>query len=184
MNSRIWRWAVCGLVLLPIGGCGIAADVLNTGFLTGLGLDTATIIPPQGSIIVAFNNTTKFPALFSAWESVDPVNLKRSSKNFSVEADGGQVKNQVLDCPIGAIAPGSLGANFTPEAQAAVVTVTDAQGAVTTTTVDYNGQPLESGIAYACGDVIEITLSQVTQASTTGQAQQSFAITVQVIPGR
>ncbi len=180
---RIGRWLMCGLAALPLSACAIPADLLNPDLLTGLGLDVATIIPPQGKIIVAFNNTTAFPAEFMAWESVDPVNFQRSSRNFTVVAQGHEVKNTVLDCPVGAISPGSLGATFTPDAMAAVVLVTDAQGAATVVDVQYAGQPLTSGVAYTCGDVIEISLAETAQGTGT-QQQQSFAITVRVIPGR
>lgn len=173
--NRIGRWLLCGLVLVPAGGCAVVSDVLSPGLLAQLGFDPATIVAPQGTVIVAFNNQTQFPADFFAFESVDARDLTRSSRNFSVHVDPNQVRNEVIDCPVGLISPGSLGATFAISTQA--VDVLAAGGAAAQ--VAYAGQPLENGTAFVCGDIIEIRL--VAAAGGTQQQNQAYQLIVQVI---
>jgi len=187
-KTRLVRGLMLGMMLAPVASCGIPADLLNPGFLVGLGLDPATVIPQQGSVIVAFKNSTTHTATFYAFESVSAIKLGQSSRNFSVDVGPSEVKNEVLDCPVGLISPGELAADFTPDTRAAVVhVVTTAQQTQTQNEVDvaYTGDPLTSGSAYTCGDVIEIELSAAA-GGTNGQTanQQQFVLTVQVIPGR
>ena len=84
-----WERIVCvlagGVVLLAVGACGIVSDLLAPGLAQEIGLDPASIKPQQGTVIVAFNNTTRYPATFFAYESADAVNLARSSRNFSAD---------------------------------------------------------------------------------------------------
>ncbi len=178
--KRGWVWLAGAVLLLPIGGCTILSDLLAPSLPLQLGLDPSTISPQQGVVLVAFNNTTQFPATFFAFEAANAQNLSASARNFSALVDAGQQQNEVLDCPVGVVAPGSLSATFTPETLAATVAGT----AGTTTTVAqvaYAGPLLEAGHAYTCGDLIEITLSST---GGTGGAQAGYAISVRVIPGR
>ncbi len=184
---RLWRWLVLGGMLAPLAGCTVLGDLLNTSFLVDLGIDPATVVPSQGTIIVAFKNSTQFAATFSAFESRDALDPTLFSKNFSVEVEGGAVKNEVLDCPVGLVSPGTLGADFAPDtAQAAIVQVVNTGQQQTTVTMEdvaYGGEPLVSGVAYTCGDVISIELQATTTTGQTGN-QQQFRLVVQVIPGR
>ncbi len=186
--ARSWRWVILGLMLVPIGGCGVIVDVLNPGLLVDLGLDPATIIPQPGTVIVAFHNTTPYTATFFAYESVDTVDLSQSSHNFSTVVGADEVKNEVLECPVGQIAPGSLAADFTPDTLAAAVRVVTADQQTQTVElvdVEYAGDPLVSGIAFTCGDLVELRLVVATTAADNqGGTQQQFRMVVQVIPGR
>jgi hypothetical protein len=49
--------------------------------------------------------------------------------------------------------------------------------------VAYPGGLLTSGQVYSCGDVVEIGVSQVATTDSSGNAVQSYVITVRVIPG-
>jgi hypothetical protein len=141
-----------------------------------LGFDPATIKPQQGVVLVAFNNTTTFSAEFLAYEIGNVRNAAGSSRNFSAVVDAGQQWNEVLDCPVARISPGTLGANLQVDSTA--VTVAGA-GAAAGTTVTYDGPPLDSGNAYTCGDLIEIRLSNTGSADT-----PTFVVSVRVIRGR
>ena len=168
----------CGLVLLAGGGCGLVGDLFAPQFAQEFGLDPATIKPQQGTVLVAFDNTTRFPATFFAYESVDAQDLTRSSRNFSADVAAGKVANEVLDCPVGLISPGSLGSNFAVDRTAVILAGTVGTTA-TGTTLLYAGNPVISGSSFSCGDVIEIRLS------ATGAADQPvFTVSVRVIPGR
>ena len=166
---------LCGLLALPSGGCAILADALDPNLAVMLGLDPATISPQRGTIIVAFDNTTRFAAEFFAFESVEPepADYVVDSRNFSVQVPAGQVRNEVLSCPVGAISPGSLDASFAPQTLAVQVT-TDTE----VTDVEYTGQALQAGTAYSCGDVIEIRLVATGTATA-----QTYSISVRIIPG-
>ena len=176
-----WERRVCvlagGVVLLAVGACGIVSDALAPGLAQQIGLDPASIKPQQGTVIVAFNNATRFPATFFAYASADAVDLTRSSRNFSADIAAGKVGNEVLDCPVGRIAPGSLTSTFTVDGVAATLAgVAGSTGAVAI--VGYAGNPVISGSSFNCGDVIEIRLS----AGGTADAP-TFVISVRVIPG-
>jgi hypothetical protein len=165
------------MVLLVVGACGLVSDALAPGLAQQIGLDPASIKPQQGTVIVAFNNTTRYPATFFAYQSADATDLTRSSRNFSADIAAGKVGNEVLDCPVGLISPGSLSSAF------AVDTVAATLGGVAGSTaadaiVGYAGNPVISGSGFSCGDVIEIRLS----GGGTVEAP-TFAITVRVIPG-
>jgi hypothetical protein len=166
-----------GVVLLAVGACGLVSDALAPGLAQQIGLDPASIKPQQGTVIVAFNNTTRYPATFFAYQSADATDLTRSSRNFSADIAAGKVGNEVLDCPVGLIAPGSLDSTFNPAGVAASLAGV-AGSTVALAEVAYFGNSVISGSSFSCGDVIEIRLSAggTTEAPT-------FAITVRVIPG-
>ncbi len=175
MLDRAWLGLLCGLLVLPAGGCGIITDVFDVGLAAQFGLDPASIRPSQGTVIVAFRNATNVPVTFLAWRSADTVDLTRDSRNFSVEVQAGEVGNEVLDCPVGIISPGSLSATYAPDTVGATITTTGAA-------VAYGGTMLVSGQAFSCGDVIEIRVSPGT--STGEDAAAQYVITVRVIPGQ
>jgi hypothetical protein len=174
--KRRWIWWIGIVLALPVGGCAVLSDILAPSLPLQLGIDAATITPQEGVVLVAFNNTTPSQATFFAFEAINAQNLSAGSRNFSRLVDGGTQQNEVLDCPVGVVAPGSLSATFEPQTLAA--TVASTSGTTTNlTSVQYTGPVLEAGSAFSCGDMIEITLSP-----TGGQA--GFAITVRVVPGR
>jgi len=179
--KRGWVWLTAALLLLPVGGCTVLSDLLAPGLPLQLGLDPRTITGDQGVVLVAFNNTTQFPATFFAFGAQNAQDLTKGSRNFSAVVDAGAQQNEVIDCPVGAIAPGSLSSTFQPQTLAA--TVVGTSGTTTANAaVEYAGPLLVSGNAFICGDMIEITLSS-TGATTTG-SQSNFAISVRVVPGR
>jgi hypothetical protein len=176
-----WERMVCVLAgsvaLLALGACGLVSDALAPGLAQQIGLDPASIKPQQGTVMVAFNNTTRYPATFFAYLSVDATDLTRSSRNFSADIAAGKVGNEVLDCPVGLISPGALDSAFSPSGVAA--SVAGVAGSTTALAeVAYTGNPVISGSSFSCGDVIEIRLAAggTTESPT-------FAITVRVIPG-
>jgi len=181
VKRRALKWLMGGLLVGAVCGCTMIVDAFAPGLATNLGLDPATIKPTQGVVLVSFNNTTRFPTEFFAYEmgAQDSPNTWRS---FSAEVAGGEVQNEVLDCPVEVISPGSVGADLSIDTTAAVGggTATTGTGTETVTfTVAYEGPPLVSGRTFTCGDVIEIRLSQ------TGTADQAdFVVSVRVIPGR
>jgi hypothetical protein len=179
-KNQAWRTKIVfvllllGVAVLPAGGCAVVGDLLDPGLAVALGLDPATIKPQQGVVIVAFDNTTRYPAQFFAFESLRADDLTQSSRNFSAEVPAGQVQNEVLDCPVGLIIPGSMGDNFAYDSTAVIVTGPDFAEIK-----PYNGPPLLSGSSYSCGDLVEIRLSPPP-----GGGEQGFVVTVRVIPGR
>lgn len=175
---RRWVWLGGALLVLPLGGCALVSDMIAPSLPLQLGLDPATVTPQQGVVVVAFNNTTQFPAEFYAYEAPNAQNVSSSSRNFSAQVDAGKQQNEVLDCPVGVISPGSLNASFQPDSTAVTVAGTaGTQGVVAT--VAYTGPALEVSKAYSCGDLIEIRLS-----ATGTTDQPTFAVSVRVIPGR
>jgi hypothetical protein len=178
MTRRSVRWAAAGVVgftlLLPLG-CGFVTDLFNPSFFSNVGLDPNTIFPAKGVVIVSFTNNTDAPAFFLAYESVNALDLTVHSKNFSVQVDPGENGNQVLECTVALISPGSLGADFKVDDVAAIVATAGG-----TTDVTYTAAPLEEGRDYRCGDVIDIELFPVAGGTGTTAAYQ---ITVRVIPG-
>jgi len=165
-------WLGVGLSLLLVSGCGLVSDIFDPGLASQIGLDPAIIRPQQGTIIVAFNNTTRYPAVFYGAWSLDAQDLTQKSRNFSVEVPAGSVRNEVLECPVGLITPGSFEADFSYNNLAALVTAPGA-GEVT-----YSGGPLLNGSSFLCGYVIEVRLYSIG----TGE-NATYGVTVQVIPG-
>lgn len=175
VSTRAWDPAwVGGLLLVVAGGCGLLADFFDPSLADRLGLDPAFLNPQQGTVIVAFNNTTRSPAAFSAYWSRDARDLTRHARNFGVDVPAGSVRNEVLECPVGQFSPGTLGADFSRSRGAVVV-----QTATGFETIDYPGPELTVGDGFACGDVIEVRLSAIG----TGEAV-TYSVSVRVIPGR
>lgn len=170
-----WVCVVCGLLLLPVGGCTILADALDPNLALELGLDPATITGQQGVILVSFVNNTRNPATFYAFEVANANTASSSARNFSLQVSGGDVSNEVLYCPVGLFGPGELDASLTPAFDQAAV-VSEDEGDVE---VAYAGGVLQSGDAYQCGDVIEIGLSTIVV-----DEDETYVVTVQVIPGQ
>ncbi|MFH1746286.1 MAG: hypothetical protein ABIG44_04505 [Planctomycetota bacterium] len=170
---RILAAAVGGVMLLMAGGCVIAADALNPAFFSGLGFDPNTIFPPSGTIIVTFTNNTNAPATFYAFESADAVDLVADSRNFSVEVQPGETRNEVLTCPVGMFSPGILGADLSIDNTAADVQATGGAGTAT-----YDGVPLVEDTDFSCGDVIDVQL-YIVGAVDSG----AYLVTVRLIPG-
>jgi len=160
---------LCSLALLTAVGCVIAADALNPAFFSGLGLDPGTIFPPTGVVIVAFTNYTSSPAVFYAFESPKVQDLT-GARSFYVAVDPGQTRNEVLECPVGLLSPGSLGEDYSVSSVAATVIAAGAD-------VAYNGSALVGSSDFVCGDVIDIALSPAA-------GENAYLISVRVLPGQ
>jgi len=175
VRKRGWVWWMVVVLLLPVGGCAVLSDLLAPGLALELGLDPRTITGDQGVVLVAFNNTTQFPATFYAFAAINAEDLTAGSRNFSAVVDPGEQQNEALDCPVGALAPGSLDATFQVDTLAATVAGTAGTETVNAA-VAYEGPLLVSGNAFVCGDMIEITL--------VATGDDTFAVSVRVVPGR
>jgi hypothetical protein len=176
IRSSTRKLAIIGLAVPLLSGCVVLSDVINPNLLVSLGFDPNTILPPTGTVIVVFNNQTQFPVTFYAFQAQEPNDLRVDAANLSLTVDPNATRNDVLDCPVGVISPGVLDNDFNPDPLAATV-FTGQQGV----DLNYAGAPLLSGRDYTCGDVIEI---RVTAGAAGGDAQQAFAVTVRVLPGR
>ncbi|MCC6359758.1 MAG: hypothetical protein IT450_13515 [Phycisphaerales bacterium] len=170
-RTHRWFLPVAGLGLL--GGCAIPLDLLNTGLASNLGFDAFSISPPEGRVIIAFNNQTGLEAgFFVAYSesASDPtLNVKTIFADF-VAPD--EVRNRVIDCPTGVVTPGDPGGNGDIAAF-----VNDGDQGVE---IAYAGEPLVPGRDFNCGDVIEIRLVQIG----TGTDEANFALQIRVYPGR
>jgi hypothetical protein len=169
----------------------VLGDLFDSSFLSSLGLDPALVSSSNGTVIVVFSNETTAPAQFFAFEQADASDPNRGARNFTQEVPAGQTRNEVLECPLGIVGPGTLDATFNPDTVGATVFTTTAgtAGGGTTTNavdVDYAGSVLFSGTDFHCGDVIKITLKQTTTGTTTGGGQQQtqFTLSVELLPGR
>lgn len=167
-QSRLVRRLACGVMLLPLCGCVIVSDLFAPGLLP-------VASTSQGVIIVAFNNTTRYPAEFIAYEAVDSSDLSRGARVFSLEVGSGEVGNEVLECPVEEISPGGLDESFGRTTNAVIVTTDEGQ-----TQVQYTGPALESP-DFGCGDVIEIRLNSAVTGGEDGGTE--FSLLVRVIPG-
>lgn len=163
---------VAGL-LLP-SGCAVGADILNPDLFSQFGLDLESVTGDSGVVIVAFNNTTNASVTFYAFAAPNRQDVS-GARNFSLQVDPLSVGNEVLDCPVAVIAPGTLQADFSTDGVAALIQTEDAE-----TTVNYAGQPLLSGTAFTCGDVVEVRL--VSTTAGTGDNVE-YSILVRRIPG-
>ncbi len=171
-----WRGVVAGLATLAIGGCTLATDLVNPTLASTLGLP-GTQGGERGVVLMAFNNRTRFPAVFLAFEAKDERDPS-SARNFLVEVQPGEVANEIIECPVAVLGPGSVGADFALDTAAAFVAAGQ-----NVATVTYAGGPLFSGTAFRCGAVIEVQL--VATATGGGdQQEQNLRIVVRVIPGR
>src|ERR1051326_275006 len=113
MRRQSWVQASALGLLCILGGtgCPVAADFFNPNVFGTIGIDPNTVKPPQGTVIVLFKNNTQSPAVFTAFESSTITNFTtQNSRNFSVGVEAGQSQNEVLDCPVRIITPGSFDA--------------------------------------------------------------------------
>lgn len=166
VRNRNVRYLAAALLCLPLGGCSIVLDIFDPGLFPTQG--------GQGVVIVAFNNMTRFSAQFLAFESKDSQDLTRGARNFTADVQAGEVSNEVLDCPVELLSPGSLDAGFTRATVSAVVMTDSGQQEVS-----YTG-PVLITPDFRCGDLIEFRLISTGGG---GDAAEEFRISVQVIPG-
>ncbi len=166
-TARLALWCAIGLFPM-LGGCVVAADLINPSTLQLLGLNIDTIRPRPGNIIVVFENNTDQPAIFAAYRQSDEDEIS-TAFSFIVEADPMDTSNEVVACPVGLV---SLGA---PNAMGETL---GAQ--IGGTAVNYSGDPLQEGVDFVCGDVIVFTANPIAA----GDMNQTFEITARVIPGR
>jgi len=179
-NRVVWG-LLATVLLVPLSGCMIAADLINPDFWGQIGIDSALISQPEGTIIVVFNNQTSTTAYFQAFVLPDATDVTRNSRNLAAQVNGGDLRNEVIDCPIELIAPGSLASDYSINTVGATLTVVDDQQTATTVQVEYDtALALQEGVAFQCGDVIEIRLSQTGAA----EAEDQFLLTMSVIPGQ
>lgn len=164
------RWIAFLLIptLIGAGGCGLATDLFNPDFFNALGFDAATIVPPEGKVIVAFQNNTVQTANFAA--AYAETAASPSELVFGLGMEGGEVRQMVIDCPVAFLAPGGFG----DDGQVAAVVEVGAEGAQ----IAFTGQALASGVDFTCGDVILIELVQVGGAGD----EAAFQLQVSVIP--
>lgn len=170
-RGRMLSVCLIGLLSVVVGGCAVAADLINPALFEQLGLDASIFKPTQGVVLVVFNNTTGSTATFYAYSAKNAANLTQGSRNFSVTVPNGEVRNEAVECPIDVISPGQIG-----DTGGTAANVNDGG---TNTTVTYAGGALFSGTSFQCGDVIEVRLVQ----TATGTAN-AFEIRVRVIPGQ
>lgn len=153
-------------MLVPMLGCIVAADVLNPDFLSAVGLDPATVIPSEGRLLVAFQNSTQATADFRALLSEDfSSNAAEQTQVIAIGVAASETRTLVIDCPVG---------DFLPLEVLVVVS----EGAATQ--VQFVGTPLRSGVDFRCGDVIEMSVVQFTDA----EGNVTYRIEAQVLPGR
>ncbi len=165
-----YRWLALAALMTTSGGCTIPLDLFNPALFGQLGLDPNTLRPPTGSLIVFFENNTELPVAFFAYESVNPADLTQDTRNFVVQVDPNESRNEVLECPVQLISLGTV------DQEGGVGTV----GATVLTDggqmdVEYTGVALESGVTYRCGDVIAVSLND---------AGGVFTLAVRILPGR
>jgi hypothetical protein len=174
-NLRVAFAASALLVLAPLTGCQIPADLINPDLITSLGFDVESISPSAGRIVVAFNNEASSPADFFIAVSDDPADPLSNVIGAPVtNVAAGETVNRVFDCPVGVITPGLPNAEGTT-GTAAINVQTGAGIAVL-----YNGSTIVSGRDFRCGDVVEIRLVQTGD----GAAAADYAIVVTIRAGR
>lgn len=172
-KSTIAKLMSLALIVLPLGGCQIAGDLVSPGFLAGIGVDPDSVGGLQGRVVVAFNNTTQFDAqFFVVAADADLLTFQEAS----AEVGGGEAGNAVFNCPVDVLFPGAVTGDANAPAGAAVEVTTPA-GIVP---VAYAGVLIESGRDYQCGDVVEIRLVQTGQAATAAD----FNILITIRAGR
>ena len=178
MTSRVLR-TVATITGLCFGtlGCAIATDLINPAALSALGLDPATIIPPEGRALVTFNNMSSLSAIFVIAVSDNPGDPTSNAQTiFSEILQPNQAQTASLDCPVGVLTPGTPAADFSTGTTAVFVAAGDDGVEVT-----YNGAPLIFGTDFVCGDLVEMRLVQTGNDATMAD---SFQILMRVIPGR
>lgn len=172
-SCRLGGLVGVALSLVPTTGCLLASDVVNPNLLAAFGLDPTMIRGAQGSVLVTFNNTTDFTADFFVLASDSSTDA--SSNAFLVpglDVLAGELRTQVVDCPIGALTPASFDAAGAVSAVAVRVTAADQVVDVT-----YDGSPLQSGDEFICGDLIEVRLIDAGTAEDV-----AFQLLIRVIP--
>jgi hypothetical protein len=173
-NLRVAYAAAALFGLAPLCGCQIPADIINPEFLTNLGFDAATIRQSAGRVIVAFNNEARNPAVFFIAVSEDPANPLVNVVGIPAEVAAGETVNRVLDCPVGAVAPGPPQEDG--EGGGDAILVQTGAGLA----IPYNGSSIVSGRDFVCGDVIEIRLVQTGD----GDAAEDYEIVVTIRAGQ
>ena len=174
LGVRLLATVILAGVLSCSLSCTIAADALNPSFFSALGIDPGTIFPSAGTIIVSFENRTTSPATFYAFEAAGPLSSEPEARNFSVVADAGGTRNEVLDCPVSVISLGVLDAAYASDGIGAVVISDGGEVEVT-----YAGSDLVSGQEFTCGDVVDVILTEQG-----GTDNEQYLLSVRVIPGR
>lgn len=166
------------LGLTGLLGCAIATDLVNPDLIRGLGLDTNIISPSQGTVIVVFENSTSVTAgmCVAEYPTADPNSLQTACQTV----DPGTTKNYVFQCPITTIIPGIGTTAADPNATSAGTGAATVVNGTSATDINYTGSPLNSGVEFHCGDVIQITLVQTSTTSGT-TSTTSYAIQVQVL---
>jgi hypothetical protein len=160
------------------GGCMIASDVINPAFLTGLGFDPQTVVPPQGRVVVTFQNATDFNASFASAFSRFPYGDDAVIEFMIAENVGpDEERNSVLDCPVAVISPAPDIDQFGEVGVGVAAIVATAEGVVE---VAYNGSPLLNNSDFVCGDVVVIRLLQTGAAG----GENDFRFQVERLPGR
>lgn len=176
--TRTGKSATVALAAILLTGCGIVADSLNPNFFQQFGIDLGPLTGSGGTVLVSVVNDTNQLVTLSFYTAADATDPSRGAQNYAVTGvAAGGIANRVLECPVGQLSPGVLDNNFEPVLESAVV-------AGDGSTAAYAGAPLLAGADFACGDVVEFRVSPLTGSGAGDDANQEYAITVRVIPGR
>jgi hypothetical protein len=176
-RPRLLALGACSLLLTPVLGCALAADLINPDFLRQVGFDPATIVPASGKVVVAFTNDTSESATFYAYVAEEALGDQvTAGANLTSEVASGMTRSEAVDCPFEFMAPGVLGAGFSVSTDAVVL-----GGATTQEAIAYEGTPLVMGVDFVCGDLIEIRL---IETGADDETDVQYALRVQVYPGR
>lgn len=188
-RKRVSRLLVLGLTLAPLCGCFVVSDLLNPDLVNALGGDTQAISRSEGVVIVAFNNATSHAVQFFAFMTPGRTDLDADrlsaglyptgARSFSTYVDARKVGNEVLECPVGQVMPGTLAPDYSIETLGAVVYEASDSG-TETIDVEYAGVAAKLGTAFVCGDVIEIRLDAVAAEGD----DVNYVLSIQVIPGQ
>ena len=183
MSGRLLRFSSaigCATLLLSLAGCAMVTDLINPSFLSTLGVDPATVIRPQGRVVIAFQNSTVATVDFGATVASSLTALESSTDYvYARDVAPNETRTMVVDCPAPVIMPiapigGTMATAIGQGAEVEGSTVED-----TTFVVVYAGAALEEGRDYECGDVVEVRVLQ------TGDVEElETSIRVQVLPGR
>ncbi|MBK8915764.1 MAG: hypothetical protein IPM64_14420 [Phycisphaerales bacterium] len=174
MRRNLSRWMA--LVAASAGtlslGCAFATDIFNPGLLSSVGLDPARFLPAPGSVVVAFTNNLPVGVTFVSIKASDAADLTIGARVIETAVDANSTVSEVLDCPVGLFAPGSLTDDFQRDPLAAFVAAGD--GVVE---VPYANSVLLSSRDFTCGDLINVQIGPALN-------EAGIAITVRVVPGR
>ena len=180
-RSRMIAKVVCGLLVLPLMGCAVGADLINPALLTQLGLDIATVIPQTGVTIITFTNSTNRFATFFAVIADDADDLTGGLLELESDVLPGTSSSEAVDCTFesATFAQADFD-NFTAITAEAVVIA--AVGEEDVVTVPYLGAALVMGRDFLCGDVIEAELIEI--AGVGEEQENDFVLRVRVVRGR